>query len=79
MSTEKDLEAVEKILSGLYVGLQSVQITDPIIYEDENFLRWALTATANLTCQLAKVGGLELDQLLDNIKLVFETHTKPLN
>jgi hypothetical protein len=79
MSDTKDLEAVEKILSGLFVGLQSVQITDPEIFEDETFLKWALSASINLTSQLAKIGGLDSEQLLENIKFVLENHTKPLN
>jgi hypothetical protein len=79
MSDTKDLEAVEKILSGLFVGLQSVQITDPEIFEDETFLKWALSASVNLTCQLAKIGGLDSEQLLENIKFVLENHIKPLN
>jgi hypothetical protein len=79
MSSTKDLDAVEKILNGLFVGLRSVQITNPEIYEDETFLKWALSASINLTCQLAKVGELDSEQLLENIKFVFENQNKPLN
>jgi hypothetical protein len=79
MSNTKDLDAVEKILNGLFVGLQSIQITNPEIYEDETFLKWALSASVNLTSQLAKIGGLDSEQLLENIKFVLENQTKPLN
>jgi hypothetical protein len=67
-----DTEAVNIMLSTIYESLDSLKNSHSALYENDKFLRWALITSINLTCRFAKVGKIDIETLLKNVKQTME-------
>jgi hypothetical protein len=80
MSDDKDVRAVQIFMDAFHKAIASIEKEDPEIFHSPDFVKWALISSSNFTCQLAKIGGLDLPRLLENIALTYGVaKKKPLN